>query len=315
MASYLSGSHSPGGAAILVCRIPRRPGLLLAAAIALLAGCSRSHLQLPVVENLRPVAKLTYAPASATVPTYYACDLYWSGADADGYVDHFLYCLDPPSALGADTPWVATNENRMSYVFRCDEVDPPGTPTQPVSYHVFVLKAVDNLGACSEPVVDAFTSFTLAPTVSILQPRAWAGALLWPTLPPASRFEFTGSDPDGRTSTRPVKFKYRLFRDNGTDMDFHSILLDPDLLRKRYAPAFADWDSITGDTCRVVEKDMLPGHEYDVGLSVGLAPSTWILDENTTTNVTISVMVVNTLGGPKAATSIDLIMMPYINCR
>jgi len=242
-------------------RVPARLAWLLAPLLLLTGGCSRDRIQLPVVVNLRPVVDLTYAPASTTVPSYYACELYWTGSDLDGRVEHFLYCLDPPTQAGADTPWVRTTGNRVSYVLRCDNPDPPGTMSQPVSYHVFVLKAVDNLGACSAPVVNAFTSFTLAPTVTIFDPPSRSG-LLWPTLPPNAAFWFTGTDADGRTTNRPVKYKYKLIRDGGTEVDFRSVILQPDLLRKLYAPAFAGWDSISGDTCRVQVHSMIPGSEY-----------------------------------------------------
>ncbi len=244
------------------CRRVARITWLLAIPVLLASGCSRNKLDLPVVQNLRPVVKLTFAPASTSVPSYYSCEFYWTGADADGFVHHYLYCVDPPTPVGADTPWVATTDNRAIFSFRSDDPNPPGSLTQPQSYHVFVIKAVDNLGAESAPVVDAFSSFTLAPTATILQPPATSNALLWPTLPPEATFVFTGNDPDGRTTTRPVMFKYKLFSDQNSEFDFHTILLEPDALRRHYAPAFATWDSVTGDTCKAVVRSMVPGSEY-----------------------------------------------------
>ncbi|HVP14997.1 MAG TPA: hypothetical protein VMS88_05605, partial [Terriglobales bacterium] len=176
--------------------------------------------------------------------------------------DHYLYCLDPPTQAGVDTPWITTRANRISYVLPCNDVSPPGSPTQPVSYHVFVLEAVDNLGAHSAPVVDAFTSFTLAPSVTILEPNATHNDFIWPTLPPSAAFVFTGADPDGQATRFPVKYKYKVFASSGTEIDFHAILLDTDLLRRRYAPGFAGWDSVSGDTCRVAIRSMVPGTEY-----------------------------------------------------
>jgi hypothetical protein len=43
---------------------------------------------------------------------------------------------------------------------------------------------------------------------------------------------------------------------------------------------------------------VVPGHEYDAALAVSRSPSTWILDANTTYNVTVDIVVVNAYGGP-----------------
>ncbi|MCK4971159.1 MAG: transglutaminase domain-containing protein, partial [Thermoplasmata archaeon] len=43
---------------------------------------------------------------------------------------------------------------------------------------------------------------------------------------------------------------------------------------------------------------ILPGHEYDAALVIMRSPSTWILDDNITINVTVDITVVNTFGGP-----------------
>ena len=242
------------------CRVHGRLGWLLAVLLVLSGGCSRNKLHLPVVENQRPLVELTYAPASSTVPYAYAYQLYWRGFDPDGRIERYFYCVDPPTSAGADTPWVVSNENRHLFLFRSDDPDSLGTKAKPGGYHVFVLKAVDNAGLFSCPIVEAFFSYTAAPKVLFLKPKP--NPLVWPVLPPVTTFTFTGVDADGHAKKLPVGYKYKLFMDDGADFDFHTLISQPDLLRKQYAPAFAGWDSISADTCRVQAPAMIPGHEY-----------------------------------------------------
>ncbi len=241
-----------------LCRGNPRSALLLALVTVLAAGCG-PKLRTLAVPNQRPTVTLTYAPASSTLPYTYAYELYWRGFDPDGRVDHFLYCVDPPTAA-TDTPWVVTRENRHLFLFRSDDPDSLGTPARPGGFHVFVLKAVDGAGLCSSPEVEAFFSYTVAPKVVFVEPKP--SPLIWPVLPPTTTFTFTGVDADGRTSHRPVQYKYRLFSEAETGFSFDAVLTQPDLLRKRYAPGFAGWDSLAGDTCRVQVQHLTPGRQY-----------------------------------------------------
>ena len=233
---------------------------LLPVLLVLSGACSRNELHLPVVVNQRPIVELTYAPASATIPYSYAYQLYWRGFDPDGRVERYLYCVDPPTVAGADTPWVVSRENRHLFLFRSDDPDSLGTKARPGGYHVFVLKAVDNAGLFSCPLVEAFFSYTAAPKVLFVKPKP--NPLVWPVLPPVTTFTFTGVDADGQARKLPVSYKYKLFMEGGAEFDFRTLIAQPDLLRRQYAPAFAGWDSLTGDTCQVQAPSMVPGHEY-----------------------------------------------------
>jgi hypothetical protein len=234
--------------------------LLLLVLLSLAVGCSKHRLSLPVVENQRPTLRLTQAPASSTRPYFYAYELYWTAFDPDGRVDRYLYCLDPPTAAGADTPWTVSRENRLTLQLHSDDVDSLGTKANPGGFHVFALKAVDERGLASATAVAAFFSYTVAPTVEFVQPRA--NHLLSPMLPPTTTFTFTGTDPDGQRTRRPLYYRYHLFIDGNPDFDFLTMLIRPDSLRHYYAPHFAEWDSISGDTCRVQVSNMVPDRKY-----------------------------------------------------
>lgn len=237
----------------------RRSGCaaLLAAALAA-CGCGKSATLGPL-SNERPVVHITQAPASTTQPAFYAYEIRWAGFDADGTVDHFEYCVDPPSEAAADTPWVSTKENRQTFLFRSEFADSLASPTAK-GFHTFAIVAVDDRGARSEPESRSFTSFTVTPTVKFVNPTP--NHLLSPTFGPSVRLNWLGTDPDGRTTTKPVYYKFKLFPEDGHEFDFFTLLLKPDSLRKFYAPRFAGWDSLGGEASAVDVRDLLPDKRY-----------------------------------------------------
>lgn len=225
-------------------------------ALGALAGCGKGKYSGVLPENLRPELELTQVPASATEPYFYAYEVRWAGFDADGAVDHYLYCVDPPLVAGADTAWVRTTANRQVFYFRSERVDTAGATTAR-SFHTLVLKAVDDDGLASAPAIRAFHSFTIAPTVQFTSPTP--NALFTPKIGSSVRLAWKGDDPDGRGSRRPVKYKYRLFGAEDPEIPLLQILLKPDTLRTRYGPNFAGWDSVGGDTTSVDIRDLQPG--------------------------------------------------------
>ena len=122
------------------------------------------------------------------------------------------------------------------------------------------MEAVDDRGAFSAPVSRSFTSFTVAPTVQITTPVP--NHLLPPTFGPSFRISWKGTDPDGRTSNKPKKYKFRIFARGGADFDFNQIVVNPDSLRRRFAPSFAEWDSVGGDTTSANFTNINPRNEY-----------------------------------------------------
>lgn len=214
-------------------------GLLLLAAGA---GCEKK-LRLPRVVNQRPIVTLTQAPSGGATRYWYSYELRWSGFDPDGQVDHFLYCVDPPTRANADTPWVSTTDNRKTLTFSSGDPDSLGDKFNPGGFHVFAIKAVDNQGLASLPVSRAFFSFTVAPDVRVTSPQP--NSNLRPAAPPSLTISWSGHDPDGVTTNKPVKYKFKMFRLGNPDFDILTMVQNPDSLRRYYAPSFAGWDSTT----------------------------------------------------------------------
>jgi hypothetical protein len=222
-----------------------------------LAGCSREAL--PVLPNLRPTIEITHAPVNPTQPFFYGYELRWAGYDPDGYIDHFRYAVDPPTTPDAETTWVRTRENRQSFLFHADSLS-SGSDQTAQGYHTIVLQAIDDRGGVSAPAWRSLTSFTIAPSVQITQPPP--NPFFHPNVGPSFHLAWTGSDPDGRGTTRPVKYKYRVFSLATMDFDFETLITDPDSLRRRYAPGFSTWDSIGGDTTEVTFRNLTPSEKY-----------------------------------------------------
>ena len=242
-------------------RATARPGLLAALVLAaLLAGCGKDRLRTVALENRQPVVRLTQAPAPSASPTYYAYEMFWTGFDPDGAVDHYRYSIDPPTEAGAETAWVSTTANREVFHFSSGDPDSLGTVARPGGFHVFLIEAVDDRGLASAPATAAFFTYTVAPTVQFLLPKA--SRLVYPQVPPNATFVFTGTDPDGQLSKHPLYYRTHLFADGNSEFDYHTLLSHPDSLRRHYAPRFAGWDSIAGDTCRLLVNSMATGHEY-----------------------------------------------------
>jgi hypothetical protein len=243
-----------------------RAGRARVAAVALccvlgaaLSGCAREAL--PLLPNVRPTIEVTQAPIDANQPFFYGYELRWAGYDVDGHIDHFRFAVDPPTTIGAETTWVKTYENRQSFLFHADEVSDSNDQTAQ-GYHTIVLQAVDDRGGISAPVWRSLTAFTIAPTVQIVQPPP--SAFFSPTFGPSFRLAWVGSDPDGRGTNKPVKYKFKLFSKGSGEFDFDQVIAKPDSIRRRYGPSFSEWDSVGGDTTGVDFRDLVPGYHMAV---------------------------------------------------
>lgn len=219
--------------------------------------------------NQRPTVNLTQAPVRDDSTRYfYAYRIFWSGFDADGRIDHYEYSIDPPNNLqvsaGQETLWVRTTKNEEIVFFKASRPDSIINQARPIStdFHVFVIRAIDNSGSqtrYSEPKVRAFYSYTVAPEVLILNPKPIA--LLTAQVTPSVRITWTGKDPDGQFSQKPVKYKYFLISE--ADPNFLLYLQDPDALRRFYDKInFAGWDSTSAETTSVRYTNLTPGSQY-----------------------------------------------------
>jgi len=195
-------------------RIPRAargtPWVPLAA--LLLASCGKQEIHGIHVPNEPPTVELSQVPVPADTAGTYVYELSWAGFDPDGRIDRFHYSVDPPSAAGAETAWVATTANRATFVFHADSVGSGGA-TRARGFHTVAVVAVDDAGARSAVATASFTATTIAPYVSILSPPP--SSLLAPQLPSSIRISWSGVDPDGVHGQKPTSFRWKLLTDGG----------------------------------------------------------------------------------------------------
>lgn len=220
-------------------------------------GCDKPGVGV-LVPNQRPTVELTAAPVSTSDTAWYSYRMNWSGYDADGQVDRYEYAIDPPTAPDADTIWISTTKNEQQLFFRATNAYyDPNRGWRSNDFHRFVIRAIDNAGAVSQPKSRAFYSYTIAPTVFISNPLP--NKFISRLVTPAVRISWQGRDEDGVFTQKPVKYKYRLFRPSDTEFDFQKAQLYPDSLRMFYAARnFAGWDSVSGDTTFVQYTQLTP---------------------------------------------------------
>lgn len=237
---------------------------LVLAVLAALAGCGKSGEDF-VVENIRPEVDLSAAPA-ASDSVAYAVRLNWFGSDADGVVTMFEYANDPPA--DGDTAWVSTTASETTILY--PSRDPNDTPLPPVGriipssdYHTFVVRAVDNEGARSAPISRSFTSYTVAPSTTINTPRPNNQQAVSTT--PSITIRWTGNDPDGVLSQRPVKYKFKIVPASDIDPANPNGVTAGRLQEYFGADAvnfFATWDSVAGDTLSKFYEGLTPQTVY-----------------------------------------------------
>ena len=231
---------------------------MLASAMAI-TGCSKTMKNM-FVPNQLPTVRLTSAPYDTTGRYFYAYKLDWIGNDPDGRVDYFLYAIDPPLD-GSPIEWTKTFKNEQIVFFRATTPDPQDTLGKAIAFHVFAIRAVDNGGDSSAVVTRAFFSYTVAPSVQITDPVP--SHLTTAYVTPSVRFTWTGQDPDGQLTQKPIKYKFKLFSQGGEfPLDVALGAGGLNKLRDFYAPRFAGWDSTSGDTTTVQYTNLTPDASY-----------------------------------------------------
>src|SRR5215831_2614817 len=222
--------------------------LLCVVPVALLAaGCSGKKAVSSPFANLRPTIELTRAPYNQSTRFEYSYRMDWLGYDPDGRVDHYLYAIDPPSPTAfnpePETTWVRTTRSEELINFtasRPDSSDP--TVHGSSDFHTFVVKAIDNGGLQSAPLYRSFFTYTVAPTVTILNPVPSDRGVNY--VPPSIRINWSGTDDDGIfDSKKPVKYKYIMLRSD-SEVPYSVAVSTPDSVRRYFAPRnWAGWDS------------------------------------------------------------------------
>ena len=184
--------------------------------------------------------------------------VHWTATDIDGRVDHYLVTRDL-AALSGESGWTTSAERERTLSFR-RATSTALASTQPShgGFELLAVRAVDDQGATSQAAVLVLFGDNVAPTVRILTPRP--SALLNPSVPPTVWITWQGSDPDGPNG-RPAKYKYRLFRQD-SQTPWQAWLANPDSLRRQFAPTFAGWDSIHGDSTRLRLTNLDIGYQY-----------------------------------------------------
>ena len=211
--------------------------------------------------NQPPDVKLTSAPYDTTGRYFYAYKLGWIGNDPDGRVDYFLYAIDPPLE-GQPINWTRTVKNEQIFFFSATTPDPQDSTHRAIAFHTFAIRAVDNSGDSSAIVTRAFFSYTVAPTVALLDPHPSHLTVAYVT--PSVRFTWQGSDIDGQLTQKPVKYKFKLFSQSGPYplSDALNGAGGLERLREFYAPGFAGWDSCGGETTSVQYTNLTPDAIY-----------------------------------------------------
>lgn len=233
-----------------------RPSVLVLVAVAALAvsmtACAR-RVTAPFVSDPLPVPSIAASPLEEH-GAIVGFRVRWSVDDPRGRVDHFLVAFDPPRGFAA-ARWVSHPD--PAEIVRLDTRPAGDRPLTPRS---IAVRAVDAAGRSSAIAWRVLSTTTVPPTVVITRPCANPG--IEPYLPPDPRFEWAGNDPDGVFTTHPVKYRFRLFREGDPGFSFSVILSDPDSLRRAFAPGFAGWDSLPGDTTTVAYVNLSPSARY-----------------------------------------------------
>ncbi len=257
-------------------------GSLLAAmavfAGGFLTGCESDKGTPPV--NILPGVELTATPPAGDT-TRYDIEFHWTGWDDDGEVDYFEYYIDPPTGLitnpsgFVDTlTWTPTEAYSGRFTFFAPAYD-SSTMDEPhrdfrdpqigLGYHLFAIRAVDDMGDRS--IVNdsswvAFTAATICPRSLIESPppSAAEGTYIGVGQSVGTRvtFRWDGSDSDGIFSDKPTHYMYKLTvvstPDGGGGVNWKDI---DDLVLADPAP----WDTLApGETEVVVDLD--DGYAY-----------------------------------------------------
>jgi len=278
-----------------MCFRPAATVAALALVPLILWGCDKK-ITLPAVFNQRPVVRLTAAPIDTlnadgvSIAKYiYHYRMDWVGFDPDGQIDHFMYAIDPPGSPGArgiprgklsecapdtlpsigDTAWCTTRLNEKEIRFNAGLPDSiVYSDPRASEIHTFVIKAVDNRGLMSAPVQRSFFAHTQAPIVTIEEPAP--NALFYSFVTPFVTIRWRGEDPDGVFTQKPLKYKFKLFKDTDAIFttpakgfeQFEVARRDPDSLRRFFAPTFAGWDSSSADTTFKTYTNLVPDARY-----------------------------------------------------
>src|SRR5262245_5112255 len=275
-------------------------GLLALLALAGLAGCSDNRLGIEQRRpNMPPETSLSSGPPDSTQQTVYKVQLFWSGTDRDGTIDHYDFILvdhppiqdhiagsprDDPSRVVVTVPepddprWVGTTANDSTFITLADtlrrDAEPDSGETSDTvrrvpfeRWHTFFVRAVDNEGM-PDPTPDyrSFNSRNIAPLVHLLPPIKPGAAFPGPIV---IVFNWEGEDEVGDgTIKNPVASRWTWIASwvtpNGTPENFGYTSFPDSLyhLPSRYKwSAWKRWDAEDGSG--KTQDVRFPGHVGD----------------------------------------------------
>jgi hypothetical protein len=195
---------------------------LISVAVGMFTGCDENKGKGFLIPNNQPSVRLTaFPPDSGTAG--YDVSFYWEGWDTDGEVDHFIYAIDPPDMYGSeDSVWTRTDDYSGSFLFQAVDFDTLYSWREPQvakSWHVFVIRAVDDMGAISDPDYLAFNAATVAPRTQFTTPPPMGAVHSYMGSPQEVglnvTFRWSGDDLDGLFNDVPVAYLFKVLDVSG----------------------------------------------------------------------------------------------------
>ena len=231
------------------------------AILAIATGCGKKLQSLSGLANQPPTVALTGAPLGSAKAVQVAYALHWTGSDPDGRVDHYLV-TDNPRLFKGTEGWARADETaRMLVLGRAAPAGEPGVapvaraaragaaaassvPTRLPDPTFFAVRAVDDQGAVSAPAIKSFMGTDETPLVIIYSPtpRRIDAAQVGSTV----RIRWSAYYPSAPIPNHLARYRFKLIAES--DPDFAAALSDPDSIRREYAPDFAGWSEVPGDT-------------------------------------------------------------------
>lgn len=218
-------------------------------------GCSRSPLSM-AGPNTPPVLEIVDARAPSAGAD--AIRVRWSARDPDGRLASIRWTTGPMQGERSPEARVAGVEREcLVPALGGNALRARGEKPEP---GLLTLWAVDDRGAASEPAKLAYFAQNVAPTVVLTSPVP--SQFFTIQIGPSVCVSWAGNDPDGVFTQRPVKYKYTLLYD-GSEFPINVALVDPDSLRRYYAPLnWAGWDSTSSETTFVRFTNLTTNQRY-----------------------------------------------------
>lgn len=239
-----------------------RAGVALTLLALTFAGCGEHRsLVAPTLDSSSAPPAVTVratrvGPAAALGLIRYRVD--WKAPA--GTADHFVYTLDPRASTTVDARWTSTHATSFDLVVPTRSAAMVQARGGQPAATTFLVRSVDRDGRLSPLGGISIVADNVAPTVNILQPTPSDRSRTY--VPPQITITWTGTDPDGQFTNKPVKYKYVLLTAN-TPVTFQTALTFPDSVRRFYEPTgYAAWDSVAGDTTSVTFDNLVINQDY-----------------------------------------------------